>query len=146
MFKLLLARQDESLRGLLSVLYAGDRPVAVLFGMRSHRVLHSWVAAYDTQVRRVSPGMQLWTALLRAAPRYGVARIDLGKGDEDYKRHLGNGATTVGEGAIDQSSSRRAAKFAWYRIHQRMRASPLRAPLTTPWRMVKRLLHQRQFK
>src|SRR5262249_9210723 len=39
--------QDRYFAGMLSPLYAGDRLVALHFGMRSESVLHSWFSAYN---------------------------------------------------------------------------------------------------
>jgi CelD/BcsL family acetyltransferase involved in cellulose biosynthesis len=94
----LLRQQTVAMTGQLSVLYAGDVPVAMHFGMRSGHVLHCWYPAYDDRFAKWSPGLQAFDALIGAASRAGVERLDLGKGPEAFKRKLSNGCHTVASG------------------------------------------------
>lgn len=61
----LFQQREEHFTGVLSVLYAGDRPVAAHFGPRSRTVFAAWFTAYDPELRSYSPGL-LMHARLRA--------------------------------------------------------------------------------
>ncbi|MGG8409268.1 GNAT family N-acetyltransferase [Streptomyces sp. 12297] len=86
--------------GLLSVLYAGERPVAAHFGLRSRTVLSYWFPAYDRRFDTFSPGRLLALRLIEAAADAGIGLLDLGRGDAAYKDSLKTGDLTVHEGAV----------------------------------------------
>ncbi|MFJ8619236.1 GNAT family N-acetyltransferase [Streptomyces clavifer] len=85
--------------GLLSVLYAGDRPVAAHFGLRSRTVLSCWFPAYATGFAKFSPGLILHLSMARAAAGDGIGMLDMGRGAAEYKDGLKTGELTVYEGA-----------------------------------------------
>jgi CelD/BcsL family acetyltransferase involved in cellulose biosynthesis len=94
---------SDDFRGVLSAMYFGDQLAAVHFGMRCRGVLHSWFPAYDRSFAKHSPGLMSTTLLAREFALLGVERIDLGKGDEPYKRHFQSGADLVAEGTVTSS-------------------------------------------
>lgn len=145
LFKLLLARRDEVLRGMMGALYAGDRLVSIHFGMQSHRVLHAWVPSYNHDLHQYSPGIQLWIRVLQSASDWKIEHVDFGKGDERFKRQLSTGHTLAGEGSIDTRATVRVVRRTWHRVHHRVRNSSLRGPLTPPWRLVKRAIRKCYF-
>jgi CelD/BcsL family acetyltransferase involved in cellulose biosynthesis len=81
--------------GVLSALYAGDTLCAAHFGLRTGKVLHYWLAAYDEQMARCSPGLLLLMRMASDAAHRGISRLDLGPGDEEYKLHLASGHQNV---------------------------------------------------
>ena len=94
------ATQAPGFAGVLSTLHAGDRLIAAHMGMRSATTLHYWFPTYDTEVAKVSPGLLLFAAMGREVARQGILRIELGPGDEPYKRLLANGAIPMALGFI----------------------------------------------
>jgi CelD/BcsL family acetyltransferase involved in cellulose biosynthesis len=86
-------------RGTLSVLYAGDRPVAAHFGLRSRTVLSCWFPAYEPEFAKFSPGLILHLRMAEAAAGEGIALLDLGRGAAEYKDALKTGELRVHEGA-----------------------------------------------
>ncbi|MGW5641091.1 GNAT family N-acetyltransferase, partial [Streptomyces sp. NPDC003832] len=90
--------REEHFTGVLSVLYAGDRPVAAHFGLRSSTVLAAWFTAYDPELHYYSPGLMMHLRTAEAAARHGVRLIDLGRGDKEYKDWLKTRELRVGEG------------------------------------------------
>ncbi|KOX01523.1 cellulose biosynthesis protein CelD [Streptomyces sp. NRRL B-1140] len=86
--------------GTLSVLYAGERPVAAHFGLRSASVLACWFPAYDPEFAKFSPGLVLHLRMAEAAAAAGVAVLDLGRGAAEYKDALKTGELPVYEGAV----------------------------------------------
>ena len=88
----------EHFTGVLSVLCAGDRPVAAHSGSRSGAVLAAWFTAYDPELHYCSPGLMMHLRTAEAAARGGVTLVDLGRGDKDYKDWLRTREPRVGEG------------------------------------------------
>ncbi|TGA98782.1 GNAT family N-acetyltransferase [Streptomyces sp. MZ04] len=93
------ARSDQ-FAGLLSVLYAGDRPIAAHFGLRSERILACWFPAYDPAFAKYSPGLVLHLRMAEAAAADGIAYLDLGRGQKEYKDSLKTRELTVSEGWV----------------------------------------------
>ncbi|GAA0625036.1 GNAT family N-acetyltransferase [Streptomyces crystallinus] len=85
--------------GVLSVLYAADRPVAAHFGLRSRTVLSCWFPSYDPEFARYSPGLVLHLRMAEAAAAAGIEVLDLGRGAAEYKDALKTGEIPVYEGA-----------------------------------------------
>ncbi|MEV7468145.1 GNAT family N-acetyltransferase [Streptomyces kronopolitis] len=92
--------RTDSFAGLLSVLYAGERPVAAHFGLRSDAVLGCWFPAYDPQFAKFSPGLVLHLRMAQAAAAESMAYLDLGRGAKDYKDSLKTRELTVSEGWV----------------------------------------------
>jgi CelD/BcsL family acetyltransferase involved in cellulose biosynthesis len=85
-------------RGLLSMLYAGDKPVAGHFGLAYGGVLAHWFPAYDSRHSKYSPGLLQLVEMTRQAPDLGISSIDLGKGTARYKEKMKSYDLTVAEG------------------------------------------------
>lgn len=110
-------------------IYLGDQLAAVQFTIRSGSVMHAWIAAFNRDLYDYSPGFLLDDRIARAAAESGIARIDLGKGDEAYKRRHSTGFELVTEGTVPASRAHAPVYRAWSLTKQRLRATPLRAPV-----------------
>jgi CelD/BcsL family acetyltransferase involved in cellulose biosynthesis len=97
MRELLLARGD-GFGGILSVLFAGDMPVALHLGLRSRTIWHYWTTAYDAEYQRYSPGIIMLVHMAQAAERLGLKQIDLGKETFEYKMRLATHHVPLVEG------------------------------------------------
>jgi CelD/BcsL family acetyltransferase involved in cellulose biosynthesis len=86
--------------GLLSVLYAGETPVAAHFGIRSDHILAHWFPAYDVRFRRQSPGLIQHLRTAEETAAIGVKLIDMGTGAERYKHTLKSYDHFVAEGVV----------------------------------------------
>lgn len=106
----LFSTHDEWFSGLLSVLYAGETPVAAHFGLRAGRVLAHWFPAYDTRFSRQSPGLIQHLRMAEETAALGVHQIDLGVGEERYKQTLRSYDLHVREGI---ATRRRLAATAY---------------------------------
>jgi CelD/BcsL family acetyltransferase involved in cellulose biosynthesis len=124
--------------GVCSVLRAGDESVAVHVGMRSRSVLHWWFPTYDVAHAAYSPGILLLLRIAAAAPALGLQRVDLGKGDERYKRSLMTGAAPLREGFVELPSLATTAR-------RLRRLAERRAEWQLPLRALKRLERARRF-
>ena len=122
------AEQGANFSGLLSVLYAGDTPVAAHMGMRSPTVWHYWFPAYDPDFAKYSPGMLLLLEMAAAAPSMGVKIIDMGKGKAVYKQRLQNGFVEIAEGSVPVAPVPSAYAEVRNGIEGLLRQSPLIGP------------------
>jgi CelD/BcsL family acetyltransferase involved in cellulose biosynthesis len=84
----IMATKSCALTGELSVLYAGDRAIAHHLGVRNGQVAHWWLPSFETDAGRCSPGFLLLMDYARHCEGLGVTEIDLGIGDEAYKRRI----------------------------------------------------------
>lgn len=125
LLKSLLHTRSAEFGGMLSTLYAGPHLVAAHFGIRSGSVLHWWFPVYDPEFSALAPGWMLLRELVMAAPSLGITRIDLGRGEDEYKRRAKTGEMFVSQGLVTRSSARRALRRAHGSIVSAAKASPL---------------------
>jgi CelD/BcsL family acetyltransferase involved in cellulose biosynthesis len=98
--RLLDATRAQECAGVLSVLYANDRPVAAHFGLRSSTVLACWFPAYEPELAKYSPGLVLHLRMAEAAAEAGIGLLDMGRGAAEYKDALKTGELRVHEGTV----------------------------------------------
>lgn len=108
-----LRRVDgDGFSGVLSALWVGDTLAAAHFGIRTRKVLHYWIPAYNHELGRYSPGLLALMELARAAADRGIQRIDLGAGEERYKLRAASGSVDIAEAAVSTSATLRAVNNA----------------------------------
>jgi CelD/BcsL family acetyltransferase involved in cellulose biosynthesis len=125
----LFATSSETFSGVLSMLYAGDEPVAGHFGLRSDRAMAYWIPAFDRRFGSYSPGLLLNLLLAETAAGYGIQHVDLGVGGaQGYKRWFATDELIVSQGRV----ARRSAGAALYSIRhvssQRVRQAVIGHP------------------
>ncbi len=76
-----------------------------------------------TRPRPLRPGWLLLRQLVLAGPDLGVTRIDLGRGDDEYKRRAKTGDTTVCEARVESGSLGRRLRAARREALTRVRTS-----------------------
>ncbi|XVQ86750.1 GNAT family N-acetyltransferase [Microbispora siamensis] len=108
----LLHTRGPGFSGILSTLHAGPHLLAAHFGLRSGGVLHWWFPVYDPRFAHLAPGWMLLRELVSAAPALGVGRIDLGRGEDEYKRRAKTGEVMVAQGLVTRSAARRTMRRA----------------------------------
>jgi CelD/BcsL family acetyltransferase involved in cellulose biosynthesis len=96
----LMETQTPDFAGMLSLLSINGRVIAAHFGMRSKTTWHYWFPSYDEEFSKFSPGLLLLLKMAEAAPAMGITRIDLGKGESQYKQRLASGQTSIAEGSV----------------------------------------------
>jgi CelD/BcsL family acetyltransferase involved in cellulose biosynthesis len=111
--------RSESFAGILSVLYADGKPVAAHFGLRTERVLACWFPAYDPAFSKYSPGLVLHLRMAEAAAADGIAHLDLGRGQKEYKDSLKTRELQVSEGWVTRRHP--------VAVGHRVRRAPVRA-------------------
>lgn len=114
------AMADSPNRGLLSVLRAGGQPVAMHFGMIESGLLHYWIPTYDPAFAPYSPGTALFKAIVQTSTDVGIHCLDMGYGEQPYKRKQTDTITSVAHGCVSSSRGyrvwRRAANAATHLV------------------------------
>jgi CelD/BcsL family acetyltransferase involved in cellulose biosynthesis len=114
----LFTAKTSECTGTLSVMYAGERPVALHFGLRSETVFSGWFPVYDTDLGKYSVGRALWLRLAEAAAAQGAQYVDLGRGEASYKDELKNRELEIAEGRVSVSvpvAAVRSARAAYWK-------------------------------
>jgi CelD/BcsL family acetyltransferase involved in cellulose biosynthesis len=92
--------RNEHFGMLLSVLKAGDTPVAAGLSLRSGELLGGWLCAYDLRFAKQSPGLLQHLRAAKEAAALGIRLIEMGTGQQEYKQTLKTHDLFVGEGAV----------------------------------------------
>jgi CelD/BcsL family acetyltransferase involved in cellulose biosynthesis len=120
----LLAERGTAFGGMLSAVYVGPHLLAAHFGLRAGPVLHWWFPVYDPAFSRLDPGWMLLRAVIEASPDLGLERIDLGRGDDEWKRRSSTGYQVVYQGAVVPNPFRRGTVLARRRAVAAAKSSP----------------------
>ena len=96
----LLRTRERSCTGLLSGLFVNKFPIALHMGSVSPEVLQTCYTAYDPAYAEYSPGSLLLFSQVTHCLRQGIPILDLGKGNEPYKRRWANDSLWVAEGRL----------------------------------------------
>lgn len=132
------AIEQPDFGGRLSALYAGDALVGAHLGMRSRRVWHWWFPVYEHAAGAYSPGALLLLHVAQAAADQGHDLLDLGKGNDAYKKSFADDGLPLAEGWIH----RHALSTAWLSTYAAARRWAKTARLTQPLRRgIKRARH-----
>ncbi len=100
----LQALRGPHVGGVLSALYAGDKPIAAQFGLRLGDLFVGWFTAYDPEFKKHSPGLVQFIRMAEALAAAGVRTVDLGKGGGGFKERLKSRDTFVAEGIVTARS------------------------------------------
>jgi CelD/BcsL family acetyltransferase involved in cellulose biosynthesis len=125
LLSLLLDTHEPGCEGILSTVRFGETLVAAHFGIRTRSVLHWWFPVYDPAYAALAPGWILLRELALAAPELGLERIDLGRGDDEYKRRARTGEVEVAAGSVMSSVGRRLRHQARIAAVDAVKGSPL---------------------
>lgn len=115
----------------LASLEAGGKVLAQHLGLRHHGVLSWWFPVYDVSAQGVSPGRLLLWQVIRDATESGIALIDYGAGDAQYKRQFSTGALRMGRAVWSAANARSLVARAWqsfeWRLHSQYKPKATRA-------------------
>ncbi len=93
----------------------GNKWAAAELGLLAGGVFHSWIAAYDPQFSRNSPGLLLLHEIINRSEELGIQQIDLGRGHEHYKKYYASSVQPLAAGCFlstGPSASQRRRVFA----------------------------------
>jgi CelD/BcsL family acetyltransferase involved in cellulose biosynthesis len=122
-------RSNAQARGIVSVLRAGDHVVATHIGMIDGSLLHYWFPSYNTEFARYSPGTALFKEIVRASSDHGIDCIDMGYGEQPYKRKQTDTITTVAHGCVTPSRVYRQWKRATKAAGSALKKVPMKEQL-----------------
>ncbi|MFC4060497.1 GNAT family N-acetyltransferase [Planomonospora corallina] len=105
------ACRSDDFAGVLTMVYAGDTPVAGHFGLRTAQNLVGWFPAYDPAYAPYSPGIMHHLFLAEHAAAAGLSQVDMGKGDREYKDWLRTGVMMVAEARVARPSPTAAVQW-----------------------------------
>lgn len=105
------SRRSDDFAGVLTMVYAGDTPVAGHFGLRTAHTLVGWFPAYDPAYARYSPGIMHHLHMAEHAANAGLHQVDMGKGGREYKEWLKTGVLMIAEARISRPSPVAAAQW-----------------------------------
>ncbi len=141
------AIQTDSFAGMLSVIFADDKPIAIHMGMRSRHVWHWWFPRHDREFDWFSPGMVLRLQAAERAQGLGIHRIELGlEGDNQHKPRISTGQATLAGGVASVPSIAALARKCAVAADKMMRETPLYHLVRYPGRVVTRLYRRSRFK
>jgi CelD/BcsL family acetyltransferase involved in cellulose biosynthesis len=98
--------QRPEFSGVLTTVRIDGKLMSAHFGMRTQRDWHWWFPSYDPQFSNFGPGIMLIHYAVTHADKFGVKRIDFGRGESIYKNTFSNGATPLCEGSIERGATR----------------------------------------
>ena len=98
---LLLDTKTDGFRGMLSMMYADDEPVAGFFMLCTDEVVVDWFPAYNTDFGKYSPGLLMRLRVAEAAAAAGARHLNMGRGTRDYyKQWFKSRDLVVAEGRV----------------------------------------------
>lgn len=125
--------------GMLFTLRIDNRLIAAAFGLRSGRVLHLWLIAHDSEFDAYSPGVQLARWALGWAGDNGVAEVEFGPGDYQYKRQLSTTQRMIERGVLSGTSVSGAVRRAAFALRTGVECLPQPALAALPGKAMRRL-------
>jgi CelD/BcsL family acetyltransferase involved in cellulose biosynthesis len=131
------AVNEPGFAGRLSVLWHDDVILAAHFGMRSSRVWHWWFPGYNAGFSDHSPGGILLLRVAEAAAQAGTSYVDLGKGDDAYKRSFATASIPLIEGTVLVPSLTSTWRRTSVASKSFLRASPLLSPARSAYRQLR---------
>jgi CelD/BcsL family acetyltransferase involved in cellulose biosynthesis len=105
---------SEDYSCLTSVLYADGKPISISLNLRRGHTISQWIAGFDPEYSRFSPGTLNMLAMFAEAAERGVEIADFGYGNDQYKQRFANGVHTVTGGGVWASRLGAAAR-SFYR-------------------------------
>jgi CelD/BcsL family acetyltransferase involved in cellulose biosynthesis len=96
----LATTQGPGLSGHVSTLRLDGDLAVVMLGLRSWSVHAMWFSAYEDRYATLSPGIRGFLYAAETAANAGIDILDLGKGDEPYKKQLANRSLVLRSGWV----------------------------------------------
>ncbi len=131
--------EDVDYRAILFTLHVAGRLVAGHLALCTPKIAHAWFIAHDDAFGRYSPGVILFTEVIRWAAARGMAELDMGPGDYRFKLSLANRTRDVSHGFVGRPSAAAFARGATYRLRAMVEAMPLGPASAFPGKAMRRL-------
>ncbi len=131
--------RDSRFGGALFTLHVRDDLAAAAFCLRSARVLHFWVLAHDTAFDQFSPGVLLARRAIGWAAENGIAEVDFGPGEYQFKRQLSTTQRALHWGVASRLSLSGAVRRSEYAMRRQIERVPAPRIATLPGKAMRRL-------
>jgi len=133
------AARDGHFAGQLFTMHIDERLIGAAFGLRSGRVLHVWLIAHDSEFDSYSPGVQLARWLIGWAGDHGVAEVDFGPGDYQFKRQLSTTQRMLHRGVISGATFSGVIRRAEHALRAQLERAPHAALAALPGKAMRRI-------
>lgn len=131
--------REAKFGGALFTLTIDGKMVAGAFCLRSPKVLHFWIVAHDNAYDAFSPGVQLARWIAGWAGDHGIAELDFGPGDYQYKRQLSTGQRVLERGVVAGQSWSGAVRRVEHAMRARIEQLPQARLAALPGKAMRRL-------
>ncbi|MEZ5960128.1 MAG: GNAT family N-acetyltransferase [Hyphomonadaceae bacterium] len=131
--------RDSQFGGVMFTLSVHGKLAAGAFCLRSAGVLHFWIVAHDSAYDHYSPGVQLARWIAGWAGDHGIAELDFGPGDYQYKRQLSTGQRMLERGVIAGATWSAAVRRTEHAIRARIERLPQPRLAELPGKAMRRL-------
>jgi CelD/BcsL family acetyltransferase involved in cellulose biosynthesis len=125
--------------GVLFSLSIDQRLVAAAYCLRAGKVLHFWIVAHDSEYDSYSPGVQLARWAVGWAAENGIAEVDFGPGDYQYKRQLATTQRMLSYGVVSGVSMSGAVRRTTQALRVGMERLPNPKLAALPGKAMRRL-------
>lgn len=125
--------------GMMFTLSIDQRMVAGAYCLRAGPVLHFWIVAHDSEFDSYSPGVQLARWAVGWAAENGIAEVDFGPGDYQYKRQLSTAQRMLSHGVIAGASFSGALRRTTHALRAGMERLPNPKLAALPGKAMRRL-------
>lgn len=142
----LLERHSPTFAPAISALYAGDRPVAISYALRTKRVLHGMFIGFDREFSKYSPGLVLLLSIAKEAAQSGIQRFQLGSGGDHYKQSLASGETRVAAGSVECRPMAKLIRRGFDAARRAAHTPALASIFEGPLRLLRPLRERRSFR
>jgi CelD/BcsL family acetyltransferase involved in cellulose biosynthesis len=131
--------QTNEFAGLTFTLEIDDQLVAGAFCLKTARTLHFWIVAHDNTFNAYSPGVQLARWIIGWAADHGIAEVDFGPGDYQYKRQLSTSQRMLGYGVVSGTSFSGMMRRTTYAVRNGLERTPHTRLAALPGKAMRRL-------
>jgi CelD/BcsL family acetyltransferase involved in cellulose biosynthesis len=125
--------------GVLFTLSIDDKLVAGAFCLRSAKALNFWIVAHDNTFDSYSPGVLLARWAIGWAAEHGIAEVDFGPGDYQYKRQLSTTQRTLNYGVVAGASFSGVTRRAEYALRASVERLPQARIAALPGKAMRRI-------
>lgn len=133
------AARETSFGGALFTLSSEGQLIAGAFCLRSAKVLHFWIVAHDNAYDGYSPGVQLARRIVGWAADHGIAEVDFGPGDYQYKRQLSTAQRSLEWGVVSSGSLSGTLRQSQHALRSQIERLPHKRLAELPGKAMRKL-------
>lgn len=131
--------RGERFSGMFITMHVGGELAAASVATRFGPVLHGCVTAFNRKFYKYSPGLIMIARLAQECETLGIERIEMGAGDESFKRSFASGSTAVTKGSVELQPLSRALHLGMRTASDLIDGTALAEPARQLLRRLRRL-------